>query len=347
MLYLVQTFSIPLIIALVGGLACGWVTSDKEDKGPSGWAALAITVFALMVVASALRWLPGRPGLWLDTAVLFSTVYLGGCVLGAFARVFTDKVEDLASEPMVEAAGAGQSFVSTPEPAAAPAASAPPLTGAAAAADAMARGTKPQGLAVAREGRPDDLKLVKGIGPQNEARLHALGIWHFDQIASWTEKEALWIGGYLAFPGRIEREEWIDQAKVLAEGGSTDFAERARRGEVPTSRDDDPERDDPNADLGHLNVSARPQGLVGPRAAGADDLTLIKGIGPEICERLHELGLWHFDQIAGLSDAELNYSASYAGAPGRAVRDNWAGEARILAAGGETEHSKAVRARRT
>ncbi len=113
MFYLVQTFAIPLLVALAGGLAVGWVTSDREDKGPSGWAALAMTVFVLMAVAATLKWVPGRPGLWLDTAVLFGAAYLLGCVVGAFARVFTDKVEEMATEPLEQLAGAGQAFTST------------------------------------------------------------------------------------------------------------------------------------------------------------------------------------------------------------------------------------------
>ncbi len=84
--------------------------------------------------------------------------------------------------------------------------------GRAASADQV--GVRPLGLAGARDGAPDDLKLIKGIGPQNEARLNALGVFHFDQIAAWTPEEARWIGSYLAFPGRIEREDWIGQARA-------------------------------------------------------------------------------------------------------------------------------------
>ncbi len=270
MIYLAQTFALPLAAALIGGLVVGWVTSDKEDKGPSGWAALAITVFALMVVASALKWLPGRPGLWLDTAILFSAAYLLGCLVGAFARVFTDKVEEAVSEPLTAVAEGAQAFASTrgavesvataasdvaravsartgdasSVPSAAPVhrvAEAPRApTGAAASAEAMAEGTKPTGLETARGNKPDELELIRGVGPQNEARLHALGIWHFDQIAAWTPKEAQWVGGYLAFPGRIEREDWIGQAKVLAAGGTTDHADKVRRGEIASTRDEPP-----------------------------------------------------------------------------------------------------------
>lgn len=79
-------------------------------------------------------------------------------------------------------------------------------------------GVRPPVLSEPEGGGADDLKLLKGIGPQNERRLHALGIFHFRQIAAWTPDEAAWVGSYLAFPGRIEREDWIGQARTLAAG---------------------------------------------------------------------------------------------------------------------------------
>ncbi len=83
---------------------------------------------------------------------------------------------------------------------------------------ADAAGTRPQGLAGPRDGKADDLKKVKGIGPVGETSLNELGIYHYDQVAAWSEAEAAWVGAFLAFPGRVEREEWIAQAKALAEG---------------------------------------------------------------------------------------------------------------------------------
>jgi predicted flap endonuclease-1-like 5' DNA nuclease len=107
-------------------------------------------------------------------------------------------------------------------------------------------GSRPAGLDAPRGGRADDLKRIRGIGKQNEGRLHGLGIWHFDQIAAWSAEEAKWVGSYLAFPGRIEREDWINQAKELASGRETAFSRRAALGDVPTSRD--------TGDLGQDNV---------------------------------------------------------------------------------------------
>ena len=99
-------------------------------------------------------------------------------------------------------------------------------------------GSRPAGLLGPRGGKADDLKHVKGIGPQNEGRLHGLGIWHFEQIAAWTHENVLWVGSYLAFPGRIDRENWVEQAKLLAKGVETEFSKRAAAGLVPTSKDD-------------------------------------------------------------------------------------------------------------
>ncbi|MCZ8315439.1 hypothetical protein [Phreatobacter sp.] len=254
MLYLIQTFALLLLVALVGGLAVGWVTSDKEDEGPSALAAAAMIAFALMVVAAALKWVPGRPGLWLDTAVLFIGAYLIGCVVGAFLRVFTDKVEDSVGSPLGDMVGAATSTAGAVKAVAEATGSVARLGGDAAerrnaaavaatpapppsAAEAMAQGTKPAGATAPRAGKPDELELILGIGPQNERKLHELGIFHFDQIAAWTPQEALWVGGYLAFPGRIEREDWIGQAKLLASGGTTAHADKVRRGEISSTPD--------------------------------------------------------------------------------------------------------------
>jgi predicted flap endonuclease-1-like 5' DNA nuclease len=78
-------------------------------------------------------------------------------------------------------------------------------------------GQRPPGIATAI-GKADDLKRIRGIGPRNAGRLHQLGIWHFSQIAAWTEDNVKWVGSYLAFSGRIYREDWVAQARELASG---------------------------------------------------------------------------------------------------------------------------------
>lgn len=64
--------------------------------------------------------------------------------------------------------------------------------------------------------KPDDLKAISGVGPKLEAVLNGLGVWTYKQIAAWTPAEIGWVDDYLQFSGRIERDDWIAQAKKLA-----------------------------------------------------------------------------------------------------------------------------------
>ena len=83
---------------------------------------------------------------------------------------------------------------------------------------APSAGVKPEGLDGARNGVPDDLKLIKGVGPKMERLCNSLGYYHFDQIAAWTPSEVAWVDDNLeGFKGRVTRDDWVSQAKVLAE----------------------------------------------------------------------------------------------------------------------------------
>ncbi len=91
-------------------------------------------------------------------------------------------------------------------------------------------GTKPAALEAPRGGRGDDLKLIVGIGPKLEALCNRLGFFHFDQIAAWTEAEIAWVDDNLeGFKGRVTRDRWVPQARILAAGGSVADAERAAK----------------------------------------------------------------------------------------------------------------------
>ncbi len=95
---------------------------------------------------------------------------------------------------------------------------------------------QPEGISGTRPDDADDLKRIKGIGKVNEAKLNALGVYYFRQIARWSNAHADWVNDHLAFPGRIQREEWVEQAKVLMGGGETEFSQRVDKGDVPTSQ---------------------------------------------------------------------------------------------------------------
>ncbi len=90
-------------------------------------------------------------------------------------------------------------------------------------------------LSAPRDGKADNLTLIKGIGKVNEQKLHAHGIYHFDQIAVWTADDVTLAETYLSFDGRIAREDWVGQASQLAAGKATEFSTRVEAGDVPTS----------------------------------------------------------------------------------------------------------------
>ncbi len=96
-------------------------------------------------------------------------------------------------------------------------------------------GIKPNFLLEPKEGKKDNLQLIKGVGSTIEHKLNELGVYHFDQIASWGKSEMRWIDNYLSFQGRAAREKWVEQAELLAKGEISEFAQRVERGEVPTS----------------------------------------------------------------------------------------------------------------
>ncbi|MFN4203710.1 MAG: NADH-quinone oxidoreductase subunit E [Tabrizicola sp.] len=141
-----------------------------------------------------------------------------------------------AAEPMPSAvAPAAVADVAAPE-------AKPRSKGAAKAAGATSGGTpeavapvavagrKPKALKAARKGKADDLKLILGIGPKLEALCHRLGFFHFDQIAEWTDAEIAWVDENLeGFKGRVSRDKWVAQARILAAGGSVEDAAAVAR----------------------------------------------------------------------------------------------------------------------
>lgn len=75
---------------------------------------------------------------------------------------------------------------------------------------------RPAGLHAAPPPKVDDLKLIKGIGPTLEQMLNAMGIYTFDQIASFNKDNLAWVDSRLtAFKGRPLRDDWVGQALEL------------------------------------------------------------------------------------------------------------------------------------
>jgi len=260
----------------------------------------------------------------LQTLLLMAIAYILGCILGCLLHQWfaaAPKAETVPAAPVAAPVGAPVAARVTP-PAPPPPPPAP-----------MPVAAKPKPAPKAPKVK-DDLKRIKGVGRQNEARLNAIGVSTFAQVAKWSKKEQAEIGERLAFPGRIEREEWVKQAGILAKGGETAFSKRVAKGEVLSS----------TGKAASSDLGSKPPTIAKPRGGKGDNLTLIDGVGTAIEKKLFALGIYHFDQIAKWTGAHETWIGNELGFPGRPERENWVKEAKILASGGMTEHAKRVEA---
>jgi predicted flap endonuclease-1-like 5' DNA nuclease len=179
----------------------------------------AVTVVLLMVLGG----FDFSPALFLGTVL---AVVVGGLIAWIFTRPLPTMAEiqarHAASGTTVAAAPAHPAPAPAPAPAAAAPAPAPAATAPASApAAAPPAPTQPKLLSAPEGGAPDDLKRIRGIGPKLEEMLHRMGIYHFQQIASWSPSELAWVDENLGdFKGRASRDDWVGQAKILAAGGT-------------------------------------------------------------------------------------------------------------------------------
>ncbi len=210
------------------------------------------------------------------------------------------------------------------------------------AAPTMAAGSKPTAAAKAKpkvlytdgptDGKPDDLKLIKGIGPKFEKDLNSKGIYYFRQIAAWKTKDVTMVEGVIdSFPGRIDRDEWVPQAKGLATGGKARAMKSAPKAKAKAK----PKAVD----------NQKPKVLYtdGPTDGKPDDLKLIKGIGPKFEKDLNSKGIYYFRQIGAWKAADVKMVEGVIDSfPGRIARDEWVKQGGVLAAGGKPRAMKAA-----
>ena len=163
----------------------------------------------------------------------------------------------------------------------------------------------------------DDLQVIKGIGPFIEEKLNALGITTYRQLANMTAKLETQVNEAIEFfPGRVKRDQWVAQAKILL-GMDVKLDEKALKQAEELERIAQKAE---GIDFGVLGVAS---------ASEADDLQKIKGIGPFIAEKLNALGIYKFSQLANMTseiEEEVNVAIEFF--PGRVKRDEWAKQAK-------------------
>jgi predicted flap endonuclease-1-like 5' DNA nuclease len=166
------------------------------------------------------------------------------------------------------------------------------------------------GTATAAE--KDDLKMISGIGPFIEERLHALDIYTFLQISRFTASDILTINdAIIYFSGRIERDEWVAQAKELVHDEENRIALFKRISERKNS-----------IYYNRIGTAKKEE---------ADDLTVISGIGGWIEKKLNILDIYTFRQISNFNKEDIaTVTEAIEYFPGRIERDEWIFQAHEL-----------------
>ena len=360
MSYLVSHYLPWIAVSLLLGLAVGWVTAERRrPQAPPLSLLVGLFVAALAIWIALTQVLPGRIGHGFEVLLLLLVGYVFGGLIGeplrlAFAPPLSRKAgEDASSKPM-ETPDGGLVAVAAAAVAAMQAPSARTRTG---ASEPAARGY-------------GDLALtsVAGIGPHAASQLMALGITKVTDVASWGPEDAAFIGERIGAPGRVEREMWIAQARLLASGVDTSHSIGQRMGRAQARDGDAPLDDVRIASLRHeledlsetagvnafsfgaprtahaMRVELAPDELVSDDhkpalygalpAGGVDDLKLIWGVGPKLEAMLNEMGVYRFDQIAAWSEMNLRWvDQNLKAFKGSAARDRWIDQANKLAVG--------------
>ena len=172
-------------------------------------------------------------------------------------------------------------------------------------------------LGTAKASDKDDLQVIKGIGPFIEEKLNALGIYTYLQISKMTSKLEDTVNEAIEFfPGRVKRDQWVAQAKILL-GEDVKIDEKALKKAEELAR---VAAKAEKIDFGTIGVAS---------ASNRDNLQELKGIGPFIEEKLNALGIYKFEQIAKMTseiEDEVNIAIEFF--PGRVKRDEWVKQAK-------------------
>ncbi|MEE9447198.1 MAG: hypothetical protein V3V09_04515, partial [Arenicellales bacterium] len=170
----------------------------------------------------------GQTLVWLLLAFLLG-LFLGWLLCGILCRGKRGADDDISTNAQYDGLSGGASTAMASAGAASMAST--DVSADASVEAVITDNMRPMALS-APNGTADDLKRIKGIGPVIETTMNELGLFHFNQVADFTPDNVAWVDNYISFPGRIDREMWVSQAKDLRDGVKTEFASRYDRGEV-------------------------------------------------------------------------------------------------------------------
>ena len=168
----------------------------------------------------------------------------------------------------------------------------------------------------------DDLKVIKGIGPEMEKLLNSFEIQSWEQLAALTDEEVQKVDAALTdFPGRIERDEWVLQAQEIMDNGHVVPDKKPKKLEKQAAVKSADSGDWRSGTTTHFGT---------PGSSHRDDLKEINGIGPVLEKTLNDFGIQSWEQLAELRADEVDKIDQAIAFPGRIEREEWIEQAKTL-----------------
>jgi predicted flap endonuclease-1-like 5' DNA nuclease len=290
--------------------------------------------------------------LWQAWLLLAAAFFFGGVLACSLKRRFyygpTGKKPDMAISGTPHAPAAGEPRIEVAPRAAAEAERFNrAISGQAVSAGAPAPAAKPQPAVapapvVAKGAGPgDDLTRIRSIDANVKKLLNDAGIWKFSELAMLSSADAWALSERIGLRGRIELENWVGQAQILATGGETYYSRRIERGQTVPSFTASPRTAEP-APKSTAQTVASSLPLAFGSTGAEDDLTRIRSIDVALQGKLRGLGVRRFADLAALTAPDIKALNEALGLGGRIEQENWIGQAQILASGGETYYSRRV-----
>lgn len=348
MWYLLNAYWIPLLLAGLLGVIVGWISCNNEpNRGLStsgwfnGWMPWAVAGAALAALAAMQTLLQGKQGLLLDTALMLFGAYMVGCCVGCMLK--PKPAAHLAYSGATAKVGSGTSSKVATAAAAGTAASLAAAKSASAARPTSTTTTPASGKT--EQTRTDNAKSGTVTNLTSSA-------------ASATGTDQSKLGTTTAAPANGTGK--VATAVADATSGAATATVTAGKSVTATTAATSSLSSTPANSSGGGSSTAgassggsakivkvfstapkfgeRPVLYSAPRDGQGDDLSLIWGVAEKLEDKMNAAGIWHFDQIANWSPANIDwFEHEFEGFKGRLDRDKWIDQCKKLAAGWRPE----------
>ena len=202
----------------------------------------------------------------------------------------------------------------------------------------------------------DNCQIMVSVTPKNKNVSAVLEVAYDEEDPEWEEfdsgktkynasaQRAVDIGDSIK---RIDGTEvplttpWLGQTAAKKPAASKAAAKTTSKAEAKPAAKAEKAPAKAAAEAAPAAAGSKPAALSAPKGGVADDLKMIKGVGPKLEKLLNSLGFYHFEQVAAWTADELAWvDQNIEGFKGRATRDAWVSQAKVLMTGVETEFSK-------